>query len=454
MAKKKNKKKNAKVQKSKRSFVSKIGSVLGGLAGGYLGQSKLGSNLGAQAGDWFGKITGLGDYKVVSNSLMSNGVPTFSSGSNSIIVKKTEFLSDVLSTTTFATDSSPINPTNPILFPWLSSVASSFEAYEFKGLVFMYKPTSGSAIASTNNALGVVIMTTEYDVLSPAFVSKKQMEAHQYTVSTVPSCAVIHPVECKRSLNVMSNLYCRPLLMPSGADLRFYDLGNFNLATYGMQANNINVGELWVSYEVELFKPQLDVGNYAHLTNSSSSLTYSNKGIAGSTSIFPINFTQGASSMSVNLAQAGLYSVWLDASYSGTGGATSNLTSSFVVAGTNSNAQTILPGSQGHQVVGQQYSANTMGSMSVTTNSGMSEMMIVSVHNGGDNVSIVTPNTTGLVSSDIFITPLGLGGESLIGNVQTVSLFDSKFCGVDDSNLSKALNEDYVKVESKCSCKK
>ena len=36
-----------------------------------------------------------------------------------------------------------------------------------------------------------------------------------------------------------------------------YDLGKFQLATEGMQAASGNVGELWVTYEVEFFKQQL-----------------------------------------------------------------------------------------------------------------------------------------------------------------------------------------------------
>jgi hypothetical protein len=45
--------------------------------------------------------------------------------------------------------------------------------------------------------------------------------------------------------------------LPEGADKQFYDLGLFQLATQGMQNAVGTIGELWCSYEVEFFKPQI-----------------------------------------------------------------------------------------------------------------------------------------------------------------------------------------------------
>lgn len=39
--------------------------------------------------------------------------------------------------------------------------------------MYEYKSTSGDAISSTNNALGTVVMSAEYNVVSPPFSTKQ-----------------------------------------------------------------------------------------------------------------------------------------------------------------------------------------------------------------------------------------------------------------------------------------
>lgn len=160
-----------------------------------------------------------------------------------------------------------IDPTNIATFPFLSGVAKNFEKYEFEGLVYTYKPTSGSAIASTNNALGTVILTTEYDVSRPLFVSKPEMEAYQFTTSCAPDKTMYHPVECNPKMDILNSRYVagtirtqRTSTLLNGPattvqnNLQF--LGRTQLAVVGMQAAT-TVGELWVSYKVKLTIPRL-----------------------------------------------------------------------------------------------------------------------------------------------------------------------------------------------------
>lgn len=77
-------------------------------------------------------------------------------------------------------------------------------------------------------------------------------------VSTRPSGSVIHPVECSPRETPITRLWVRNTNYSqySTVDPRLYDLGVFQLATVGMQAA-ANIGELWVSYDVEFFKPTL-----------------------------------------------------------------------------------------------------------------------------------------------------------------------------------------------------
>jgi len=243
-----------------------IGSTVGSFFGGGPGGS-----LGKMAGDWLGKITGMGAYTVNSNSLMTDaGPPVFSSKAGSTRLRHREFISDISGSTAFTVNSLILNPGATNTFPWLSQIAQNFETYRLHGMVFEFKSTSADALNSTNTALGTFVMATSYDVLDAIFVNKQQMEAYEFSCSTRPSASAVHPIECDPAQNVLKELYIFPGIqgpttgaganivqsLPPSADPRFYNVGNFCYATVGMQATSV-IGELWVSYDVELFKPKL-----------------------------------------------------------------------------------------------------------------------------------------------------------------------------------------------------
>jgi hypothetical protein len=70
---------------------------------------------------------------------------------------------DINGSTAFTNTSFNINPSNALLFPWLSNIAANFSEYRFKNLRFCFNSTSANALNSTNTALGQVIMTTNYN---------------------------------------------------------------------------------------------------------------------------------------------------------------------------------------------------------------------------------------------------------------------------------------------------
>ena len=233
-------------------------SAIGGLAGGYFG-GPLGANLGMAAGDLISSITGFGAYQVRKNTVSEgNSVPTFKNTGDGMVVCHREFITDVKGSVDFAQQIKLfINPGLLATFPWLSQLATNFEEWDARGLVFEYRPSSGSAISSTSSALGVVVMATDYDVLNPDFTTKQQMESYEYSTSTVPFTGCMHPVECDRNKTVLPSLYIRSSpAVPAAADQRLYDMGKFQLATAGMQSV-YTVGELWVSYDMVFRKPRI-----------------------------------------------------------------------------------------------------------------------------------------------------------------------------------------------------
>jgi len=210
-------------------------------------------------GSGISRIMGHGDYAVKSNTCI-NGPPSFAALNQGIRIRHREYISDVSSTTAFSSTTYAIQPTNSVTFPWLSQIAGSFEQYKIHGMVFTYNTTAGSAISSTNNALGVIGMTTCYDPSQSAFVNKRQCEDYVGCVSGVPSANLMHAVECAPKSDVLERYYClQNNSLPE--DLKFYNHGTLNLFSQGSQATTV-VGELWISYDIEFYNPRLENSGY------------------------------------------------------------------------------------------------------------------------------------------------------------------------------------------------
>lgn len=251
-----------------RKFLTTAGTALGGILGG-----PIGSTLGDVGANWLSDVLGMGDYEVKGNSLMNaqSGVPSFGASEHTVRIRHREYLGDVTGSLGFQLfNSYTLNPGVSTTFPWLSRIAKNFQSYKLLGCLFEFNSTSADALASVNTALGTVVMATQYNTTAPLFTSKAEMEQYEYSCSSRPSKSLIHPVECLPAENVMDHLYVRNDNITVSSP-QFYDLGVFQLATTGMQAA-ATIGELWITYDVELYKPRIDPGGtwpgqYAHFTN-------------------------------------------------------------------------------------------------------------------------------------------------------------------------------------------
>lgn len=304
LAPKANKKKNAKKKaRASQQEVTRLGAALrslGGLGGaavgGLFGQPTAGAGVGTHIGAALSKWLGSGDYAVSQNSIVarsSAGIPAMHSTGQSVIVRHKEFLGEVISSQSFKVNTSyPLNPGYPSTFPWLAGIASRFTEYSFKGVVFHYVPTSGSAVSSTNAALGSVILQTSYRALEAAPVSKVEMLNEYWSTEGAPNEAFCHPIECNPKENPFNVQYVRGEAVPSGDPLMMYDLGKTFIAVSGQQADGVVLGDLWVAYEVELRKPVLVsnvVDPYPRQTGKFSAATASS--LFGGTSILAGSLT-------------------------------------------------------------------------------------------------------------------------------------------------------------------
>lgn len=253
------------------SLPSNLGSMVGGAAGTFLGGplgGVIGSGLGHLAQGLVKHITGFGDYNVEVNTLMGAGFSPpelINLSKHAVCLRHREYIGDITASSAFTIQSYPINPGQSDTFPWLSGVANNFEEYMVTGMIFEYKTLSADYTTASSAALGYVAMATQYNSLQPDFVDKIHLENYEFSNSAKPSETFIHPVECKRSLNPVSQLYVRTGPVEANADQRLYDLGKFQIATGGNSGSGI-LGELWCTYEVCLFKPKLVEVDDAALT--------------------------------------------------------------------------------------------------------------------------------------------------------------------------------------------
>jgi len=204
-----------------------------------------------------------GAYEVGETSVMSPEIPRFSKGGDddSIVVSHREYIGDIFTSASagaFKIDEFIINPGDAITFPWLSSLAQcSYQQYKFSGCVFEFVSTSADALNSTNTALGAVVSCINYDSNDATFNSRMQMENTSWANACKPSQNMSIPVECDAKMTSMQGLLyvSENGIMPANADPKTYILGKLSIATTGFQGTSINIGSLYVTYKVKLFKP-------------------------------------------------------------------------------------------------------------------------------------------------------------------------------------------------------
>lgn len=331
MVKKRTKVKVVKVDntKKKKKELTRLGSALrslGGLGGGAIGSlvgmsssgAATGSSLGAALSKWLGS----GDYQVSQNSMVtslkaSGSIPAMHKDGQSVIIRHREFLGEIRGSVNFTVqDVYPLNPGMSDTFPWLAAIAQQFQQYRIKGLVFHYIPTSGNAISSTSNALGSVMLQTSYRATDTTPTTKVELLNEYWSTEVVPSETVAHPIECNPSENPFNVQYIRGTdTIPTGDSLLMYDLGRTYVATSGQQTDGIVLGDLWVTYEIELKKPVLysntEPTNYlaARFAGGQTATTYfSSPGLRQGS--LPIIFN-GTRQMTFGTDMAGTYDVFV-----------------------------------------------------------------------------------------------------------------------------------------------
>lgn len=214
-----------------------------------------------------GRALGMGTY-TVNNDIVDDGsgqeIPSFGGGPNVVTVSHKEYITDIFgpdSAGTFQNTPYSINPGIERTFPWLSQVAANYEEYTLKQCIFTFRSTVTDFVA-TNGQVGSIIMATQYNPTDAPFTSKQDAMEYDMAMSGKVSGNMLHGVECDPAqLSGSPGKYIRAGPVRSDDDLKQYDHGNLNvcISNIPQQFANQALGELWVSYTVELRKPKFFV---------------------------------------------------------------------------------------------------------------------------------------------------------------------------------------------------
>jgi hypothetical protein len=186
---------------------------------------------------------------VAYSSPTQNNRPQITNGAKSSRIVHRELVSTISGTTSFGSVAFSLNPGLAATFPWLSTVASSYEQYHFRKLRFHYVTRTSTATT------GSILLAPEYDpadTVPSTEVDLAMMAGAREDVSwrdividfVVADMFPMGPRKFTRSGSLASNL-----------DIKTYDAGQLIVGTTDF-ANTNAVGKLWVEYDIDLFVPQ------------------------------------------------------------------------------------------------------------------------------------------------------------------------------------------------------
>ncbi len=159
----------------------------------------------------------------------------------------------------------PLNPGLSGTFPWLSTIASSYERYRFRRLVFHFNTSCATSFT------GRIRMAFEYDPSDADPDTAAKMGSYLGNISFSPWTTTAKLAADSRLLFRNGPLETKIIRDGPACPIENYDCGRFLLALDG-QAGTSAVGELLVEYEVDLLIPQLELA-----TPSSGSVSFYTK---------------------------------------------------------------------------------------------------------------------------------------------------------------------------------
>lgn len=191
-----------------------------------------------------------------------------------------------------------INPACSTLFPWLSSIAINFERYSFRKLSFDFIPGQSASTA------GRFYAAVDYDYDDPTAGSKAQLMGNITAVESpvwLESSLQCIPAELHRDMphKYVSSVSRQNFIEPRTA------YGGFLMVAFDTPTTNLVI-DVWVSYEVELELPVVELNLIVDGTSASAQATADVCGLGGGAIRWGLPYMAPISSGGCRSVQAGV----------------------------------------------------------------------------------------------------------------------------------------------------
>jgi len=177
-------------------------------------------------------------------------VSSVSGGDGRVRVRHREYIMDIAGSTAYNVQKLSVNPGLPGTFPWLSNMARIFESYLFKSLTFHFETMKGSA------TVGTLMMAPDYDAADASPLTKVALMSYHNAVRSPVWDRISCVCDSADLKKFGTQRYNRSTLLAANLDVKTYDVCSLFIATTGC-SDFSTLGELYVSYEVDLITPHL-----------------------------------------------------------------------------------------------------------------------------------------------------------------------------------------------------
>lgn len=301
---------------------------------------------------------------------MVSGSPYVGDGSTRI--RHREFLADISGSVAFAVTSFSINPGLTSTFPWCAKYpARGYESYLADNIRFCYESEKSS------NTDGSVMLAVDFDASDAAPPNKTQLMAYHNAVRSNVWLECCYEASKADLQKFGVQRYVRSGAVPSGTDIKTYDVGTLFIATQGC-VDTSKIGELYIEYDVQLHTPQLDFSDSASAdsVNLTGAVSVSDSSYLGTTPTYVGGLLQSSTGNTITFNQVGQFLV--EANVVGTG---------FGANPTQTGTATVVAGVS---------CVNATGTLSV-------QSYIVTVNNRGETLILDYSGATTVTASTVRI---------------------------------------------------
>jgi hypothetical protein len=198
-----------------------------------------------------GALPGAVAAPVAISRIVRGSRPKFVRSKGSVTISHRELIGQFNSTSALVVNGGVtgnlyrINPSNPLLFPWLQTLASNFDQYKFDSMRLQYVPMC----ATTETGRVAIYFDKDSQDLEPG--DRIELANMRHLTETAPWC--------EASLQIPVDNIKRFMNDNTTVDPKLIDLGQVGLATYGGPGTNV-VGDLFIHYTVTFYEPQPSSG--------------------------------------------------------------------------------------------------------------------------------------------------------------------------------------------------